>query len=798
MVQKFLPAILLAGALLGGHYAISGKDNNVAVPPPATQTDLGQLIEEDWIAQDQLKGGGFQLAHTKDVLGRGEKLLADLRTLAANPDKLQVAATKLRECQQNLQGLETRQTVSPEARRSLYFAARRCVRDLMLANPLLDFNQLVFVKRHPGRFAHMCDQYYGTYARPGGGVYVLNNCWTKPQPKAIVSQQLPTGSYLSPDLSHDGKTILFAFARVPEPALKDPLGKVFRGDGDSLKYASWKAEVRFHVYRVNVDGQDLRQLTDGADDDFDPCWLPNDQVVFNSTRRGGFCRCGGRPVPTYTLHRMSADGADLRRLSHHETNEWHPVVGNDGRLIYSRWDYVDRHTNLSHSLWTTNPDGTDPVAFYGNYNWDRKPWGEWHPQPIPGSSKVLAIAGAHHGYAFGSLLLLDPGKGTDGQASVKRLTPDIAFPEAEGWPNHAITTPWALSEDYYLASYSPNWSTRDASHKVTQGLYLLDCFGNRELIYRDPTISALTPIPLKPRVRPPVRPDVVAAAAEEMGEFFLYNVASSSYSGDAYTNGYAPTIKALRIVQILPKTTFRSEDPRISMARQISARYLLGTVPVEADGSAYFKAPANVPLYFQTVDADGLAHQTMRTITYLQPGEKRGCIGCHEPRHTSPPPGRNPLASLRAPSVIQPGPDGSKPFSYPRLVQPVLDQHCVQCHKADKAEGKVILTGGFTKASQPFSESYRSLAKPQLVHWFNSVSSGEWVPTTTPGGFGSRKSKLINMLRDGHYDVKLDKESLERLVLWIDLNVPFYGVYEPNHIAAQRAGKVVPLDEIVK
>ncbi len=442
-------------------------------------------------------------------------------------------------------------------------------------------------------------------------------------------------------------------------------------------------------------------------------------------------------------------------------------------------------------MWSSNPDGSNPAAVFGNYNWDKKPWGEWHAQPIPGSHKLLAVAGAHHGYAFGSLLLIDPAKGVDGLGSIVRLTPDVAFPEAEGWPESAFTTPWPLSEKHYLASYSPSWSTRDAAHEITQGIYLLDGFLNRELIYRDPDISSLSSMPLKPRLRPAAWPASPEDGAGEEGEFLLLDVYESS---EPLPPG---AVKALRIVQILPKTTFKSDDPQISMAKQVSARALLGTVPVEADGSAYFKAPAGVPLYFQAVDADGLAIQSMRSIAYLQPGERRACIGCHEPRRAAPP-NREPVAARRPPSAISPGPDGARPFSYPRLVQPVLDRHCVPCHGPEKPEGKVVLTGEVTRTSAPHSVSYKSLARRDLVPWFDSVNGSEWKPRTYPGQFGARASRLIQMLRAGHYDVKLDRNSLASLAIWIDLNVPFYGVYEPAQVKEQLAGRIVSMEAVLK
>lgn len=749
------------------------------------------LVEADWTAQDALRGGGFALAHTREVVGRGQLLLADLRTGDGARARLAGQGAQLAALAQRLGALEAAGPVPEATRRALYFDARRVVRSLAFCNPLLDFDRLLFVKRHPGRFAHMCDQYYGTYARPGGGVFLLEDVWTMPRARSLVQEQLPLGSFLSPDLSYDGTTVLFAYCRVPDAQAAASFEPIYCRDADALRHARWTAEVRYHLYRVRLDGTDLQQLTDGAHDDFDPCWLPSGQIAFISTRRGGYCRCGGRPVPSYTLHRITADGTDLRRLSHHETNEWHPAVAGDGRLLYTRWDYVDRHTNLAHSLWSTLPDGTDPVAVFGNYNHDRKPWGEWHPQPIRGSHKLLAVAGAHHGYAFGSLVLIDPARGSDGLASVTRLTPDVPFPEAEGWPTAAFTTPLPLSETYYLAAYSPAWSTRDARHRVPQGLYLLDAFGNRELLYRDPAISSLDPIPLRPRPRPPVCTETAHPGSGE-GEFLVLNVRG----GGPYAS--TTPIQGLRIIQVLPKTTFRSDDPKVSAAQQVSARFLVGTVPVEADGSAYFKAPAGVPLYFQTVAADGLAEQTMRTITYLQAGARRSCIGCHEPRHTAAPPGPVPLAARRPASVPEPGPNGSRPFSYPRLVQPVLDRYCVRCHNPNDLAGRMSLSGRYTAASLPHSESYRSLTSRERVGWFNSSSGSEWLPVTPAGQFGARNSLLIPKLLQGHHGLRLDPESLGRLALWVDLNVPFYGTYEPAHVAAQRAGQAVPLEEILK
>lgn len=807
--------------LLGAAFLVLLAGASLRAADPTVEDGLLQ----DWRLQDGAAGapGGdaepprADMLRTREILDRARRTLAaldgdglpgvdrpSLEDLARRLDALEGRLRALEESARVTTVLTTPDAPGAPVSRdadagdshaayALHLEVRSLAREIVLAHPLLDFDGVLFVKRHPGRFAHMCDQYYGSFARPGGGIFILEG-FRGPSPRLrdVVGARLPEGSFLSPELSFDGRRILFAYARARQ---------------DAGTKACWSSDVCYHIHEIGVDGTGLRQLTDGPDDDFDPCLLPDGRIVFISTRRGGFCRCGDRPVPTYTLHVMEPDGTGIRAISYHETNEWHPALLADGRIAYTRWDYVDRHTNLAHSLWTANPDGSNPAALYGNYNFDRKPWGEWHPAPIPGSLRLIAIAGAHHGYAHGSLIRVDPALGLDGSLPVERLTRDLPFPEAEGFPGAAVTTPHALGEGLWLISYSPRWSTRTAAHEVTPGLYVADAHGNRELLYRDPAIASMDPIPLRARRPPPRLPGIVAAPTdarggcqgeadrdgedEAEGEFLLLDVYRST---DPIPRG---SVTRLRIVQILPKTTFRNDDPKVSVATQISARHLLGTVPVEADGSARFLAPAGVPLYFQAVGEDGSAVQSMRSITYLQPGERRSCAGCHESRHTAPP-NRAPLAARRPPSTIEPGPDGTRPFSFPRLVQPVLDRRCVSCHSGAEGAPAPDLRGRFASAAAPHSVSYAALARKDLVHWFESVNGKEWLPRTFPGTFGARASGLYRLLEEGHEDVRLSREELERIAIWIDLNVPFYGVYEPEHVAAQRAGDAVPIEGILR
>jgi hypothetical protein len=489
---------------------------------------------------------------------------------------------------------------------------------------------------------------------------------------------------------------------------------------------------------------------------------------------------------------MSPDGSDIAPLSYHETHEWQPSVTNDGMIVFTRWDYVDRDTNIAHHIWTCYPDGRDPRSFHGNYPQRResRPWMEMDIRAIPGSHRFVATTGAHHGHAFGSLVLIDPRKADDGAMSqLTRLTPEVPFAEAEGRPTTRYMvygTAWPLSEDDYLCAYDP--AARN------HGIYWIDRAGNKELIYRDPAIASISPIPLRPRPTPPIIPDQTLSAAvsgtdrsaqQRPATISVRNIYDSDFPWPRGTR-----IAALRIIQLLPKTTPPPNEPRIGVANQTNARAVLGTVPVESDGSIYFEAPVGKPIYFQALDGKGLAVQSMRSVTYVHPGEKLSCQGCHEPKQQAPRPlSQLPLAFRRTPSPIRPDVDGSNPFSYVRLVQPVLDRHCVACHRQKKA---LDLTGAIA-GKNGWTRSYSNLAS--RYGFFFHVSNGS-INTgvhggsrTIPGQFGAAASGLLRYLDANHHGVKLSDEDFHRLTLWLDCNSEFFGAYE--NTAAQARGEIV-------
>jgi hypothetical protein len=716
--------------------------------------------------------------------------------------------------------------------RGLFHELTEVRRRIAFANPLLDFSQILFIKRHRALFEHMCDQYYGIAARPGGGLYVLENAFGEvPRVRDLLAASVVEhgrlrgqrlrggqaaaelaydgsgrlrepedpggGAFLSPDLSFDGTRILFSYVECRG----DTRHRTHWEPGVDYWSKHWDAGRAFQIFRVNVDGTGLVQLTDGPWNDLHACWLPNGEIAFVSERRGGFLRCG-RVCPVYTLYRMDEHGQYIRPLSYHETHEWLPSVDHHGMIVYTRWDYVDRDTNIAHHIWLTYPDGRDPRAPHGNYPDTRelRPWMQLSIRAIPGSHRYLAVAAAHHGQNFGSLVMLDLRPPDDrAMSQVRRVTPEVMLPESESAPGvpfpagrggqgQVYGTPWPLDEDFYLAVYDPAQSQ--------YGLYLVDAFGNREYLHADPAIGCSDPIPLRARPTPPVIPDQTHPATAGQDR-----PATGTVSVVNVYDGLLPwpegvKLRALRLIQVFPKSTPAPDDPHIGIGDvldQALTRGVLGTVPIEEDGSAHFQVPAGVPFYFQALDEQGMAVQSMRSVAYVHPGEQLSCLGCHEPKHrSSPVSGQLPLAWRRPPSPIQPAPEAAYPLTFPRLVQPVLDARCVDCHETNRAEGAPSLRGD-RFGLHGHSEAFRSLA-PFAWARFGGNRQGLLRNRTSysiPGEVGARASGLFRLLANGHHEVTLTDHEWQAITLWLDANSVFYGDYHDTAEQA-RGGLVRP------
>lgn len=663
----------------------------------------------------------------------------------------------------------------------LYVAACRLRRAIILSHPLLDFDRLVINKRVGNLPGHMCDQYLGRHSKPGVGLAVLENWKDAPKATELLTGKLPAGGLIHPDLSYDGKRMLFAFAP------KDVRNSKLRG---------------YDIYEYSFDSGQVRQVT-GTDrdpqigrndrqtvliEDMDPVYLPDGGMAFISTRSQQYGRChGSRYVPSYTLYRSELDGSGIRAISFNEANEWAPAVLHDGSLIYCRWDYINRHDVRFQSLWLMHPDGTQTAHYYGNNS--PAPCLISEAQPIPGSHKTVCTAAAHHGQTIGTLVMVDNFESQEDGEPLTWLTPELRFPES-GVPKGITAatmplpddvgsrgragTPWPISEDLYLCTYLQG---------DKYAIYLIDTLGGREMIYADSSESCFDPIPLRPRPMPPTMPSNLAKdGADKTGVFVIHDVYQSTHP---VPRG---TVKRLRINQIISQTT-RSVPQRSHTINEI-VKKVLGTVPVNEDGSCAFEAPAETPMQFQMLDANGMAVMTMRSLVYLQAGERASCVGCHEPRTST----AVPTAGVAAPIIrrITPpvGPRWEGGMSFVRNVQPVLDRYCITCHGPKQPAGGMDLTGTTDgNGKSQFNRAYQALCRRRGMVKI-AMRNGETV-YSVPGDYFSPAGKLAKMLLAGHPDkqgqarVKLDRDSFQRIVDWLDLNAQYNGDYSHNRIENQ-------------
>ncbi|MBT4818363.1 MAG: hypothetical protein HON70_21825, partial [Lentisphaerae bacterium] len=336
-------------------------------PPPREQlppTDLPEfrpelihaLIESDWRMHDGVNSPRESITWqeaTETVLASGDRLVAELTSREVMPEAL---LHSWQACHNKAKALGL--TELPPDRQpwqALWSRVHNVRRRIVLANPDVPEGPILFAKQVPSGFSHQLTQYYGMWARPGGGLFVLEAPGRTMACRELTAEQLPIGSYQHPELSYDGKRILFAYCALDKAETKNVAG--------------WKLkpDAYYQLYEIATDGTGLRRVTDNPSDDFFPVYLPSGRILFSSTRRGGYHRCGHGPCPVYTLTSINPDGSGVRILSCHETQEWDPAVLNDGRVIYTRWDYVDRNAVYYQQLWTTRPDGTAPSEFYGNY-----------------------------------------------------------------------------------------------------------------------------------------------------------------------------------------------------------------------------------------------------------------------------------------------------------------------------------------------------------------------------------------------------------------------------------------------
>lgn len=636
-------------------------------------------------------------------------------------------------------------------------------REALVSNPLVSGQPILFVTRHQYRsHYHAIDTLFHTgefnpdrgcfhaeLFQGGGTMKTLD--LASGEVKTLI--EVPDGVARDPDLYFDAEKLVFAIRR--------------------------DREEDYHIYEMNIDGSGLKQLTSAKGVcDFDPIYLPDDTIVFSSTREPKYNMCSRDSGAN--LFRMEADGANIHQITKNTLFDNHASLLPDGRILYARWEYVDRNFGDAHGLWTVNPDGTNQAVYWGNNT--TVPGAVFNAHLIPGTQRFVCILGPHHDRLWGALGIIDRRLGIDGRPPVLRTWPASASDSIRigggfDCDHHARTVrikyedPWPLSDKYFLCS-------RMIGKGEQTGIYLIDVFGNEILLHTEEP-GCYDPMPIQSRPRPRVispRRDF----NEGEGAFYVADV----YQGTHMQGVERGSVKYLRVVESPEKRHWSPgrwngqgyTAPGMNW-HSLENKRILGTVPVEEDGSAHFAVPSDTFVYFQLLDENRMMIQSMRSGTLVQSGERTGCVGCHEKRRSAArwPGGDTPRALGRPPSRLDPWYHTPRLFGFTAEVQPVLDKHCVECHDyGEEAGEKLNLAPDRTLA---FNTAYHELWRKGYVR---CVGGGP-AEVQQAYSWGSHASKLVQVLREpdfaGHETVALSEEELDRIITWLDLNAVYYPTY---------------------
>ena len=631
---------------------------------------------------------------------------------------------------------------------------------VLRANPLLDFKRMMLVKRRQHNDLGLPCNHQGN---------------------AVLDRAALKGKYdneiaVMSNIASGGKlTTLY------RPKTLRYVGHVdLHFDADRLLVSMPGANERWQIWEMKINpstglmasGTGLRQVTEGKFpdvDSYDACYLPDGRIIFAST-------CGFQGVPCVTsqdevanLCIMNADGTGTRRLTFDQDHSWHPSMLNDGRVLFTRWEYTDSSHYFSRIVMTMNPDGTGQRAYYGsNSYW---PNAVFFPRAIPGdATKFVGVVSGHHGSKrAGEMVLFDPARGTHEADGVvqrigdfgKKVEPVIADRLVDkSWPK--FLHPYPLSDKYFLASVK-------LTPKSAWGIYLVDVHDNMLLLKEESGWALFEPLPIVKTRKPPVIPDRVNLASKD-AVLDIFDI----YAGQGLKGVPRGTVKSLRVFsyEYAYRLAGRSHAS-IGLEGPWDVHKIHGTVPVNADGSVRFTIPANTPISLQPLDSEGKALQLMRSWLTAMPGEVLACIGCHEKSNKTPPP-RITMASAKPPLKITPWRGQARGFSFKREVQPVLDKYCVGCHDGTKRKGRTIPDFA-TKTKRGFN-GYTPAYIALHPYVRRNGPEGDY-HVLTPLEFHADTSELVQMLQQGHHNVKLDAEAWDRLVTWIDLNVPDHGTW---------------------
>lgn len=531
----------------------------------------------------------------------------------------------------------------------------------------------------------------------------------------------------------------------------------------------------YHIYLLDIATTKLTQLTSAPGvSDIDPQFLPSGQIVFTSTREPKYCMCNRHIMGN--LFRMERDGSNIIQIGKSTLHEGHATILPDGRILYDRWEYVDRNFGDAQGLWTCNPDGTRHAIFWGNNT--QSPGGVIDARPLSKPGQVIAVLSSCHDRPWGALGIIDRAKGVDGPTPVLKTWPESFISKIHtarfGYDSTVslpikYEDPFPISDEQFLC-------VRTIGKGEETAIYYLDLFGNEIPIHMEAP-GCFDPIPLKPHPKQPVITEQRNFDSPNApGRFYLQNV----YDG-THMKGVKPgSIRAIRIVESPEKRSWsrggwhgQGEQAPAMNWHNFENKRILGTVPIEKDGSAYFEVPANTFVFFQALDENGMMVQSMRSGAYLQPGELTGCTGCHENRIEAVPTQKQfPIAMKRPPSKLNGWHGKPRFFDFQTEVQPVFDRHCIQCHDYGKKPAEKLNLAG--DKDFVFATSYTDLWATGNV---KCVGGGP-AEVQQAYSWGSHPSKLTKKLLDNHHGKNIPNEDIERIITWLDLNAPYYPVYD--------------------
>ncbi|MDD3470637.1 MAG: hypothetical protein PHE53_11765 [Thermoguttaceae bacterium] len=643
---------------------------------------------------------------------------------------------------------------------------------------------ILFTKRHSYGGIHIYDVMY-KWPPGGGGIYLLENPSAPRNQwkiRPVIDETTPNscghGVYSDPELSWDAKKILFCFKGKPD------------GSTD--------------IWEIGIDGSGLRQITDATlacdayhgtlsgQHDISPAYLPDGRIILLSTRPSGLVPCNNTGVAI--LHVMNADGSDMHPISVNNVNEFDPVVLPDGRILFGRWEYIDKSALVVQSLWTINPDGSNETAYFANNMvfpeaiLDARPIFTADPQDEKRSTQIVGTLAKHNSVPRGSVAFIDTCRNKNGE----QMITNPEHPEAPTTDVGDSCEPWPIDENTILFSGRSAGVSRNT-------IDMIDRNGRRLTLLSDPDICLHDPMLVKPRPVPTVRIDVVDRSAKT-GRFFVQDV----YRGlEGVKRGEA------RWIRVIEETSRVSATPRtptdynqtfiISSALAFSVKNYLGVTPVEEDGSAYFEVPSGRAVYLQLLDAQMRQIRTMRTFVQAAPGTTRSCIGCHEPKNDTPTNVHAVAAVMsRDASPLQPenwGDDspGTGSIDYATEIQPILERRCVECHGgANGIAGGVDLSGSWTKYFNISYENLTSRHETQLTaYWISAIdcmNGTAWksVPIQSPRSHGTGCAPLAKSLCDDSPDSHRAKGFLDgltegernRILAWMDSNGVYNGTWD--------------------